>query len=80
MTVKNSGDVQIRVTTGVKRSSIAVGAKGILQVSVKAPPKGGRANDMVREIVAKYFSVPLKDIHIVRGGTSRAKILRVYAP
>ena len=70
--------VRVRVTPAASRESVSLGKKSVLEISVKEKPKGGNANDRVRELVAKYFSVPVKNVRIIKGSTSRVKMIALY--
>ena len=47
----------------------------VLQVKVTAPPESGKANAAVLELVAKAVKVPKTSIRLVRGLTSREKVM-----
>jgi uncharacterized protein (TIGR00251 family) len=49
-----------------------------LKVKVTAPPTGGKANQRLREILAEELNVGQSDIEIIRGHTSRKKVLRIW--
>lgn len=49
----------------------------VLKVKIDAPPVNGRANKRLIEILSEYFNVPLRDIRIVSGFTSRNKIVEI---
>ncbi|MBI4546368.1 MAG: DUF167 domain-containing protein [Ignavibacteriae bacterium] len=46
-------------------------------VSVIAPPVQGKANEKLIEVLAEYFGKPKRKFSIVRGATSREKIVEV---
>ncbi len=46
-------------------------------VSVKEPPREGRANWAVERAMGKYFGVPSSSVRIVSGHTSREKVIEV---
>jgi uncharacterized protein (TIGR00251 family) len=50
---------------------------GRIKVKVAAPPEGGKANERLREIIAKALGVSKSSVKIVRGETSRLKILEI---
>lgn len=45
------------------------------RVSVKEPPVQGRANQAIIILLAEYFNVLSADVQIIRGHTSREKIV-----
>ncbi|MEK7612344.1 MAG: DUF167 domain-containing protein [Patescibacteria group bacterium] len=49
----------------------------IFSVAVTAPPVDGRANEAIRESIAKYFKVGLFRVHIVSGGKARIKTVEI---
>lgn len=58
-----------------------VGVHGdALKIKLAAPPVDGKANDALLQFLAEAFGVPLRQVTLVRGQTSRAKVVRVNAP
>lgn len=57
------------------------GAHGeALKLRLAAPAIEGRANDALRRYLAEAFAVPLRNVVIERGETSRRKVVRVASP
>ena len=52
-------------------------ADGKLVVAVVAPPEDGRANEAVAEVLGESLGVKARDVTIVRGQRSRAKLIEV---
>jgi len=50
---------------------------GILRVKINLPPAEGKANKRLLEILAKHFSIPKSRIKIIRGGSSKNKIIEI---
>jgi uncharacterized protein (TIGR00251 family) len=48
-----------------------------LKVKVHAPPVGGAANEELIEILSKEFGIKKSDIQIVRGNSSKDKIVEI---
>lgn len=74
-----SGGVHLRVHVKPRASKNAVGdALGdALSISVSAPPADGAANDAVVSLLARHLGIPRRCVTLVRGQTSRTKIVRV---
>jgi uncharacterized protein (TIGR00251 family) len=51
--------------------------EGRLKIRVTVPPEGGKANKKVVELLSKALKVPASNIEIVKGETSRIKLLRI---
>ncbi len=71
-------EFRVRVTPNAPREYLEEAPFNTLRIAVAEPTEGGRANDRVREMVAKHFSVPLKNVMIIKGATSSSKTVRVY--
>lgn len=67
----------VRVIPRARRNEITVDENGALRVHTTAAPADGAANAAVIKMLAEYFDVPKSSIEIVRGATSRDKVIRV---
>jgi len=70
------GHLRLRVTPGARGESIAIEDRRVL-VKVRARPTDGAANLAVEKLVARALGVPTSRCRIVRGATSREKVLAV---
>ena len=67
----------VKVVPGTSRDRI-VGERGeMLKIAVRKPPRGGAANDAVRDLLARTLGVPRSAIQIVRGHGSARKQIRL---
>jgi uncharacterized protein (TIGR00251 family) len=69
--------VQIKVTPRAKRTGIEAATDGTLVVKVREPAEHGRANEAVVAAIASHFNVPRRSVSIVRGHTSRRKLVEI---
>jgi uncharacterized protein len=68
-----SARLTLRVSPGASRSAV-VGRHGAgWKVRVAAPPEDGRANDAVVRLLADTLALPVRDVQIVSGRSSRDK-------
>ena len=68
----------VRATPKAGRNEIAGRrADGALLVRVTAAPEDGKANAAVCALVAKALGVPKRAVLVVRGETSRDKVLEI---
>lgn len=65
----------VRVIPRARQNQITVDADGTLRVHTTAAPTDGAANDAVIKMLAKHFGVSKTSIRIVRGETSRNKVI-----
>lgn len=74
-------DIAVRVTpnAGVNQIKNDPQADGstLLRVMVTATPEDGKANDAVIKLLAKHFGVAKSRLSIIRGQTSRDKLIRI---
>lgn len=78
--IGESGDVirfRVRVTPRARSSGLGAVTDGILSVRVAAPPLDGRANDALRDFLARVLNVRGSSVQISSGDRSRHKIVEV---
>ncbi|HVN90711.1 MAG TPA: DUF167 domain-containing protein [Candidatus Binataceae bacterium] len=76
-TSADSITIQILAQPGKSKAGIIRSDPRGLVVALQAPPEGGRANEELIGLLSKALRVPRSDVHLIRGGTSRAKTIRV---
>ncbi len=47
------------------------------EVAVKAPPKGGKANEAIAKALAKHFGVAASRVRIISGHSAKQKTLKI---
>ncbi len=67
----------IKVIPNAPRTEIVGWLGDALKIKVHAPPVEGRANDALCEFLADHLDLPRRAITVVRGDTSRQKVLRI---
>jgi len=76
----NTLRLRIRLQPRAARSRI-VGRHGeVIKVQVHAPPVDGAANAALIELLADMLAVPRRAVRIVRGTTSRDKLVDIECP
>ena len=74
----------LHVQPGASRTEVAGthGAAGDtrLKLRLAAPPVDGKANAELLRFLAEAFGVPLRQVVLVRGATSRQKSVRIDSP
>jgi uncharacterized protein (TIGR00251 family) len=69
--------IGVRVKPRARRDELAGERDGALLVRVRAPPVEGRANDAVRKLLAKELGIAAGRVSVVRGASSRDKIVDI---
>ena len=69
--------INVRVIPRARQNKITVENDGCLRVHITAAPVDGAANDAVIKILAEYFDMPKSQIKIIRGATSRNKVVEL---
>lgn len=72
--------LSLYVQPGAKRTEVAGTHGDALKVRLAAPPVEGKANAALLRFLADAFGVPLREVTLVRGEATRAKVVRVEAP
>lgn len=69
--------INVRVIPRAKQNKITTDDDDRLRVHITAAPVDGAANDAVIRALADYFDVPKSQIKIIRGATSRNKVVEL---
>jgi len=69
--------LKVKVEPKSSRKGISGLLGDSLKVKVHAPPVGGAANEELIEILSKEFGIKKSDIQIVKGNSSRDKIVEI---
>lgn len=75
--VRNKTIQEVRLQPGAKSSCLMRLRDGILHVRVTAPPHRGQANQALLALMAQALGVSKSDLAIIRGHTSRNKVLAI---
>ena len=70
----------LHVQPGAKRTEVTGRHGDALKLRLAAAPVEGKANTALRAFLADAFGVHLRDVTLLRGETSRDKVVRVHAP
>lgn len=70
------GRLAVRVTPGAREETVAI-ADGRVLVKVRAKPEDGKATTAVLSLVAAALGVAASRVELLRGATSREKLLRL---
>ncbi len=69
--------IEVRVKPGSKKDIVRKLGDGTLEVKVSAPPEKGKANERLIEVLARHYGVSKSSIRIVKGHTSRIKLIEI---
>jgi uncharacterized protein (TIGR00251 family) len=69
--------IAIRLQPRAKRDEVVGERAGAIVVRVTAPPVDGKANAALCAFIARMVHVPTSRVTVVRGQTSRDKVVRV---
>lgn len=70
--------IYVKVIPRAAKNEIAKISEGEYKVKVTAAPVGGKANEMLIEVLADYFDIPKSSLEIIGGKTARIKIVEIY--
>lgn len=69
--------ITVKVKANAKQEMVEEVREGYYRVAVKAKPVGGQANKALIKLLAKYFKVPVAQVRIVFGRTSKEKVVEI---
>lgn len=69
--------IKIKVEPRSSRKGISGVMGDTLKVRVNSPPVGGAANEELREVLSEELGIRKTAIKIIRGGSSRDKVVEV---
>ncbi len=77
--------IEVRAKPGAKTDKVepppnplfSDGSLPVYKVWVKAPAKEGKANQAIIRLLAEHLGVPAGRISLIRGATSKTKLLEV---
>ena len=67
----------IKAIPNAPRSEVIGWLGEALKIKVHAPPVEGRANEVLCEFLADTLGLPRRAVTVLRGDTSRQKLLRI---
>lgn len=75
--IKDGIRLGVQVQPRASRNQVAGEQDGCLKVKLTAPPVEGEANQALINFLANALAIPKKSIHIVKGETSRHKLIDI---
>ena len=69
--------IKVKVKPNAKKNEIKQIEDNFFEIKTTAVLEKGKANQKVIEMLSKHFKVPKSRIKIVRGETSREKIIEI---
>ncbi len=70
--------IKVKVLTGEKKEGVSVIKGDKFEIKVKPKPKGGLANERVKEILADYFNLSENRVKLIKGFKRRSKIYQIH--
>jgi uncharacterized protein len=67
----------VKARPGAREEKIEKLSETQFIISVKEPPKKGRANYAIAAVLAEHFSVPFSRVRLVSGFSSRQKVFDI---
>jgi len=72
----SEGRLAVRVTPSAREEALSI-ADGRVLAKVRAKPEDGKATAAVLALLAKALNAPASQLHLLRGATSREKLIRI---
>ena len=82
--ITSTGDgvlINLRASPGAKRTTIeGPFGEDAIRLRAAAPPVDGKANVEIESFLAELLGTPRSDVSVLRGASSRDKVVRVRGP
>lgn len=78
--IDGRGLIEVRVTPNASADEVILaddGSPHLLVIRTSASPEDGKANEAILRLLAKALDLPTSSLAIVRGTTSRNKLVRI---
>jgi len=69
--------LQVRVQPGASREELVRVSETEFKAKLTSTPEKGKANKELLELLSGYLQIPQKRLRIIRGQTSRIKLIEV---
>jgi uncharacterized protein len=69
--------IEVKVDPRSSKNEIVGAVEKTVRIKLTAPPVGGAANEMLIELLAKKFGIRKSDVLIMKGETSRHKLIKL---
>ncbi len=67
----------IKIKPNANENKIMEQHDDFLKIKIRAIPEKGKANNALIKFLSKYFEIPKSNIKIIKGETSRNKIVEI---
>ncbi len=72
--------LKIYIVPGASKNELVSPFRDGIKFKIAAQPEKNAANDELQRFLAKHYGVPKRNVEIIRGGTSRQKLVRISKP
>jgi len=69
--------IRVKVKPNSRENSVTELEKGHFEVKVSVPPEKGKANERVKELLAKHLKIPKSKITLISGETFKEKVFEI---
>ncbi len=69
--------IKVKARPNSRKNEVTVLAENYYEVKVTVPPEKGKANEKIRELLAKHLKIPKSKISLVSGETYKEKVFEV---
>jgi uncharacterized protein len=69
--------IEVKVDPRSSKNEIVGAVENVIKIKLTAPPVGGAANELLVELLAKRFNIRKSDVLILKGETSRHKLIKL---
>ena len=69
--------IKIKAKPNSRENKITEITENYFEVKVTVPPEKGKANEKIRELLARHFNIPKSKIELISGESYKEKIFEI---
>jgi hypothetical protein len=69
--------IKVKAKPNARKNGITKLGEDYYEVKVTVPPEKGKANEKIRELLAKHLNIPKSRINLISGESYKEKIFEV---
>lgn len=70
--------IKIKAKPNARKNEITKLGEDYYEIKITVPPEKGKANEKIRELLAKYLKVPKSRIELVSGESFKEKVFEIH--
>ena len=69
--------IKVKAKPNSRKNEITEISENYFEVKVTVPPEKGKANEKIRELLARHFNIPKSKIELISGENYKEKVFEI---